>query len=144
MSEPIISKSCSKCKQIKPLSEFGKDRRKKNGLRSRCKSCQKAYRQTDKGKAGKKAYQQSERGKAVNRKIIAKRNARNPNYVKAKNAVMIAIRAGRLPRADCFLCYYCQKPAQQYHHWHGYEPECWLDVIPVCIECHLKEHRKTA
>ena len=39
-------KSCSKCKNIRDLSEFSKDRSSKDGLRSQCKSCQKLYRQS--------------------------------------------------------------------------------------------------
>jgi len=155
----MVTKHCSKCKQIKPLSEFYNDRSKKDGHRSWCKSCVKAdqqsekgkavarkrkakYRQTPRGSAYQKAYQQSDKGKAVLRKSIAKRNAYNPNYAKAKDAVSNAIAAGRLPRANTRLCFYCQKPARQYHHWHGYEPECWLDVVPACIECHRKCHSK--
>jgi len=36
-------KTCSKCQEIKPLSEFHKNKTKKDGLNSFCKSCQKAY-----------------------------------------------------------------------------------------------------
>jgi len=32
-------KRCSKCGQLKPLEEFGKDKKKKDGHRSSCKSC---------------------------------------------------------------------------------------------------------
>ena len=32
-------KRCSRCKEIKPVSEFGKDRRNKDGLLIYCKSC---------------------------------------------------------------------------------------------------------
>jgi len=148
MSEQIITKRCYHCKQIKPLSEFSKTRTRKGGLQSYCKSCLKAYQ---------KAYQQSEKGKAVFRKASTKHRrtfkgkatmkrsyARHPNYRKAIYTVNHAIRAGRLSRPDSLLCHYCSNPAQQYHHWHGYEPEHWLDVVPACRECHKKEHRKIA
>ncbi len=51
-------KSCSKCKNIRDLSEFSKDRSSKDGLRSQCKSCQKLYRQSvsDKSKEYRKRY----------------------------------------------------------------------------------------
>lgn len=32
-------KKCSSCNELKPLSSFGKDSRKKFGVRSRCKQC---------------------------------------------------------------------------------------------------------
>ena len=157
-------KTCSKCREIKTLSEFYKDRSRKDGLFGYCKSCKKSYQQqyqqasngkaahlkrqvkylkTPKGKALAAKYQKSPKGKAAHRKGTAKFNARHPNYAKATNAVNNAIRAGRLPRAASLPCYYCPKPAQQYHHWRGYEPEHWLDVVQVCIKCHLKIHKKT-
>lgn len=139
-------KTCSKCKETKSLSEFYKSRRSKDGRQGYCKSCVKAYQQRFKGKAAisdrvvQKAYHQNERGKAAMKRFYA----RNPNYRKATHAVYCAVRAGRLPRPDTLQCHYCPNPAQQYHHWHGYEPECWLDVVPACVECHTKEHRKIA
>lgn len=38
-------KSCSKCKEIKPISEFSKDRRQKSGLSCSCKICVSEYHQ---------------------------------------------------------------------------------------------------
>lgn len=154
-------KLCPKCQQIKPLSEFHKNRGHKDGLQYRCKSCVKAYSQTSNGKIViRKAvarYHKTSKGKAVQSKAFAKwqktpkgkaaikrYNDRHPNYIKATNAVNNAIKADKLPRADTRLCYYCPKPAQEYHHWHGYEPECWMNVVPICIKCHKKEHRKIA
>lgn len=133
-------KTCSKCKETKPMSEFYKDRSKKDGLRSWCKSCFKRYRKSEKSKACDKAYKQSENGKATMKQF----NARHPNYRKAMQAVNNAVAAGRLPRPDTLLCSYCPKPAQQYHHHKGYELEHWLDVVPVCLECHRTIHKKIA
>ena len=65
MAEEIISKRCSKCKDGKPLTEFHKDRRSKDGYKQWCKSCRKAYKQSEKGKAAAKRYQQSEKGQAA-------------------------------------------------------------------------------
>ena len=36
-------KRCGKCKQWKPLSEFGRDKGKRNGLNSYCRKCQTVY-----------------------------------------------------------------------------------------------------
>ena len=187
MSEQIISKRCSRCKEIKTVSEFSGDRTKKDGFQSECKICgsdnNKAYRKTEKGKIahrkavlrynktekgraihkkgnkkygltekfkisqkrynqtakGKtalrralKKYQQSEKGKAAYKRF----HARHPNHRKAMIAVKNAIKAGKLARSNSRLCHYCPKPAKQYHHWHGYAKEHWLDVIPVCVSCH--------
>jgi hypothetical protein len=42
MSQP--TKKCTKCKAIKPLSEFNKERRNKDGLHVWCRECIKAYK----------------------------------------------------------------------------------------------------
>ena len=136
----IQMKRCSKCKQMKSVSEFYVFKKGKDGFQSYCKACDKKYKQGEKSKSYQKRYFQSERGKLA----IKRFNARHPNYVKAKNAVTHAVTTGKLPRSDTLQCYYCDKPAQQYHHWHGYEQEHWLDVVPACRECHTNIHRKIA
>jgi len=156
MSDTIQTKRCLHCKQIKPISEFHKHRRKSDGLQIYCKSCKKIlskkYRNSDKGKATITKYQQTDRGKAThnkavkkyqktakgkeNRQTIQKRfYANNPNQEKATRAVNHAIRDGIIPRPDTLKCS-CGEPAKQYHHHFGYTPEHWLDVIPVCLNCH--------
>ena len=37
---PIPSKVCTKCKQIKSITEYSKNKRKLDGLESSCKLCQ--------------------------------------------------------------------------------------------------------
>lgn len=77
MSEQIVTKRCSKCKQIKPLSKFNKDRlNKKNGHQSQCKICikeyMKEYRQTEEYKIAEKHYQkryrESEKGRTAQKR----------------------------------------------------------------------------
>lgn len=43
MADQIISKKCTGCKEIKPLSGFHKDKSAKDGHTFRCKQCQKQY-----------------------------------------------------------------------------------------------------
>ena len=78
----------------------------------------KKYKKTDKGKATRKRH-----------------DARQPNQRKAGTAINHAIRAGKLPRPDTLPCHNCRTKAEQYHH-PNYEPEYWLDVIPLCRKCH--------
>ena len=54
-------KKCSKCGEVKSLGEFNKDKNKKDGLRSQCKACTKAYREDNKEK--KKAYYEANKEK---------------------------------------------------------------------------------
>ena len=145
-------KTCSQCKDTKLSSEFNKDRSRKDGLRGYCKSCQnimnRKYRQTEHGRIvhrkGNIYYQKTEKYKIAHRKGNKRFSARHPNYIKAVRAINSAVRAKKLPRPDTLLCYYCPKPAQEYHHWHGYEKEHWLDVIPACIDCHRRCDKKIA
>lgn len=76
MSETIPTKTCCLCKHILPISEFYKDGRRSDGLRSECKTCSKArvatYCQTTKGKENhrkaNRRYNQSPKGKEYNHK----------------------------------------------------------------------------
>lgn len=164
MAEQIISKKCSRCKEIKPISEFSKSLKEKDGRQTYCKLCQKKYahskkgktahkyyHQSKKGKARHKRYKKSEKGRQSNKKYnqskkgrITRNKAkqtylvRNPEYNKAISAVNIAVRNGELPRANTLQCHYCPAKAKEYHHHKGYAPEHWLDVVPVCVLCHSK------
>lgn len=46
----LISKECTCCHEVKPVSEFGKRERSKDGLESQCKECRKIYREENKDK----------------------------------------------------------------------------------------------
>jgi superfamily II DNA helicase RecQ len=52
-------KTCSKCKQTKPLDGFGTHKGKKDGRQSQCKACNKAYITTENYKATLKKYQKT-------------------------------------------------------------------------------------
>ncbi len=142
MSDQTITKTCSKCKQSKSLSEFYKNCTLPDGYQYECKTCDdnrtKEYRQTSKGKEvnrkARQRYRQTEKGKVTQNRY----RIQHPKYRKAGSAIQIVIRNGNLSHPDSFLCSFCPKPAQEYHHHKGYEPEHWLDVIPVCIPCHRK------
>ena len=88
-------KSCSKCKEIKPLDDFHKSIRVKSGYRNRCKTCtaidNKEYSKNnpDKVKDSKKKHYDKKCNDPIHgagyRKIIANRAAKyrqdNPDYL---------------------------------------------------------------
>ena len=129
------------------MSEFRKDRSKKDGHKSHCKICckeyDKEYQQTEEGKVAIlraiKKYQKTEKGKATKKRAIQKANLTYPKVFKANTAVNNAIRDGKLIKPKTLQCHYCSVPAIEYHHHKGYEPEFWLDVIPICQKCHIKQ-----
>ncbi|WP_066192416.1 HNH endonuclease [Gracilibacillus timonensis] len=47
----IKSKTCAKCAEEKPVTEFTKHKGYKDGLEAKCKTCRSVYRTTGKGKA---------------------------------------------------------------------------------------------
>jgi len=77
MAEQIITKICRTCKQTKPISEFYKDRSRKDGFRGCCKICayqiskqyKKRYHQTENFKTAQKRYEQSEKGRIVRKRF---------------------------------------------------------------------------
>ena len=148
MAETIISKRCSKCKKTKPISEFYKHSRMKDGFFNHCKSCrakyQTEYRKTEKGKVanrkGCNKYRKTANSKVVQRAGKKRFKARHPNQIKAQQAVNNAITANRLPRPDTLQCHYCPAQAEQYHHHKGYAKKHWLDVVPTCCLCHNNFH----
>jgi hypothetical protein len=94
------------------------------------------YRKTDKRKVVLARYNASEKGRACRARQIAL----HPDRMAARRAISNSIRDGKMFASRYFLCAYCQVPAEQYHHWHGYSTEHYLDVIPLCRKCHTAEH----
>ncbi len=132
-------KRCVVCKKDKIIEDFYKNRTQKDGRDNRCKSCQKKYDTSPVKQEYRKKYEKSE-----NRKLARKRFLQeHPLQIKAKWAVHQMTRTGKLPKAKTLKCVYCGKQASQYHHWLGYQPEHWLDVVPACKLCDIKSHKES-
>ena len=125
----VLKKTCITCKIEKVLTEYSYDKGNRDGRQSDCTECacirRRKYENTPQGKEKKK-----------------QRARRYPERVNARVRVGVAIQRGKLSKPSIYLCHnvQCQKRAQEYHHWHGYEREYWLDVIPLCKSCHIKKH----
>ncbi len=160
MSKLIVTKQCGTCKEIKPISEFRKNR-------CRCKSCDAAYAaryaQTEQGKkARKRGYQKwqrsekgkrvaarhnkrwssTKRGKDLNRKSAKTRYHKNkkinPQMVKARYIISNAVQAKKLKRSSEYSCVICNsKQARGYHHVDYNRP---FLVFPMCRLCHNYIH----
>lgn len=123
-------------------SEKGKAKIKRYNKSKNGKAAKKRYDQSEKGKATRKSYTQSDKRRKAQAAAIKQYKIRHPERIKAKNVVEKAIRKGQLPRPDSLPCHYCPAQAKEYHHYKGYAPEHWLDVVPVCIKCHNEIPKK--
>lgn len=127
--------NCTRSGQLLPLTEFHKDKQKVDGRISQCKQCCRArvteYRKTEHGRKKKAAWcAEDKRKNGVTNKMLAR-------YLVNK-----AISRGDLPRPISLPCSECGQSAKEYHHHLGYEPEHYMDVIPVCVLCHAKLHHQ--
>ena len=90
-----MGKVCTKCKVEKELTEFGKNRIRKDGLQRYCKICKRIadrkyneseagklrtnkFNNSEEGKISKRKYNQTEKGKEVHRKISKNRREKHP------------------------------------------------------------------
>lgn len=60
-----------------------------------------------------------------------------PRKKKARQVIANKVHRGLLDRIDTLVCRRCSNQAVGYHHPDYDKP--WL-VIPLCIDCHCKEH----
>lgn len=156
--DTIVHKQCTLCKEEKPLTDFPRNRSRKDGYEYRCKVCHNRL-----GKEWVSAH--SEARRAIKRRnywknpekenaIVKERHKRNPEPMRqraikygqrhplrkqAVNAVNMAVASDKMPRVDTLVCAKCEKSAKEYHHW-SYETEHWLDVVPLCRSCHRLIH----
>ena len=141
MSEPIVMKQCHKCKTLKPVTEFWKNRPAPDGLFVHCKECCRRYNRSPQGKAKFRRYEESVKGRINRRAAASRHRIRYPWQQRACWAVKDAIRTGKLVHPQKCKCSVCGKRARDYHHPHGYSKDHWLDVIPLCRQCHITLHK---
>ena len=154
MTDNKAEKRCSHCKKNKPLSEFGVNRAMKDGINYRCRGCIreyiKKYHKTSlwkkSHKKNQRKYNKTEIGSENVRKYTRRYRAKYPDRVAARVEVAKAIKRGDIESPANFKCVSCSKKrAKHYHHHKGYAKKHWLDVVPVCRQCHgkldLPEHR---
>lgn len=134
-------KTCFKCKEAKPITEFYKHKMMADGHLGKCKECTKKdvrrwYAET---RPQRSAYDRARSQLPERRKSVYECNRRvkmrHPDRARARNAVANAIRDGRLVREPCK---FCGNTKVQAHH-HSYLEEHWLDVTWACFKCHREK-----
>lgn len=162
------TRQCTTCKETKSFSDFSNNIRNREGKCTRCKSCDviatKAYRSRPEVKAARQArlskyrktdrhketvavyekkrsaWRKTEEGRAVRRNRLKEYRLANKEKDRARVEVARNVKAGKMSRVTSLQCERCGKQAQEYHHHKGYDKCNWLDVIPLCCECHKECH----
>ena len=139
-------RACDKIARDKYYStEHGKAIRKAgNDRNNRIPTCKPPKRTPEYTKARKIKYEHDYRatptGREIKRKNAALDRQRHPERYQAIKAVRSAIYRGDIIHPRFLVCVDCGVPAKEYHHHKGYTPEHYLDVIPLCKQCHVVRH----
>lgn len=147
-------RKCTRCGLLQPVSNFGRHKYSKNGIRARCKPCEvkanSEYRSTPKGRQTLKEYRSRDSvreaaKRSYDRWVRTDHGRRTKSLVEsrysdrryARNAVAHALRLGSLVRQPCFIC----GAAAEAHHPDYSMP---LVVTWLCPKHHKEAHRATA
>lgn len=158
MYNDIDGKTCFKCNEYKPYSEYYRHKEMGDGFLNKCKSCAKKdvnenrslkidyYREYDKQRANnperilaREHYSQTEAGKEVARK--AKQKWAESNLIKRAASYMVnnAIKDGKLEKKDfCECCKVKDVRIHGHHDDYAYP----LSVRWLCSKCHRQWHKE--
>jgi hypothetical protein len=136
-------KRCSKCKVEKSESDFYKDIRTTDGLKSQCKKCHLETsvitRNINKKRQSNKMYM---RRVSLNnpQKVREWWNSRvhiKGTKTTARTLLNAAVRSGKIIKPDA--CQECGEVKRITAHHNDYNNP--LEVVWLCYECHAKKHR---
>ena len=133
------TKVCSSCGQEKPFSEFNKNRRSKDGLQDKCRSCFSRYNKArywadpQRFKDSVRKYREENlENTFVTRMEMCKRKPCEKN---AREAVNLAVKLGYIEKPDhCLGCGKSDSESRVTAHHHDYSKP--LEVVWVCSKCH--------
>jgi len=134
-------KSCFKCGDEKPFSEFYRHKKMSDGYLNKCKECtKKAVRQHRRENESvreydRRRYREDPNRRAKSQEYVKKWRRENPERYKAHLAVNNAIRDGRLRPLPCEVCFNTHD--LHAHHEDYSKP---LDVKWLCAKCHHRHH----
>lgn len=135
-------KTCFKCGQPKPLTEFYKHKAMADGHLNKCKECAKAddKARRDANPEKVRAYDR-ERAKLphrrkLNTEVVRRYRQENPKRYKCNTAVGNALRDGRLQKLPCWICGSSDVEA------HHPDYDAPLSVVWLCAAHHKEIHLK--
>lgn len=134
-------KTCFKCHQSKPLTEFYRHSEMADGHLNKCKECTKQdvyihrhVTHREKVIAYDRARYQNPERKAKSAEIVKRYEKAFPERKLAHYSVSNAVRDGRLKRLPCFIC---GAEKTEAHHPDYSRP---LDVVWLCTQHHKDTH----
>lgn len=113
------------------------ERRKKYGKELRAKERETSRQKWLKIKNDPEAL---EKHREIAKGNSKKSRLRHLEKERARMNLRYRIRTGEMPHPTTVQCTNCDDIAKQYHHHLGYAKKHQLNVIPLCLECHKKEH----
>jgi len=119
--------------------------RQRPEVRDRLRAKKQAYYEANKHKLLEacKAYRDSSDGQKVMRRAHAKEKVKHADKIVARYYLANALRDGKINKPD--RCEKCGRESSiQGHHYNGYDLAHSLDVLWLCPECHVAEHRQVA
>lgn len=143
-----MNKPCSRCREVKALDLYNRNRRAKDGRSSECKACHKARTQTPEARRRKavtaRRYNEKHRAENAVRSRLwrtperakVQRSRIDPYARRARSNLLYAVRTGKIARPDrCSRCGWVCTP-------HGHHPDYAkpLEVVWLCRVCHGIEH----
>lgn len=153
-------KRCRRCGNTKPLSDFHKSARYKDGRRPYCKECIRAENREWKARNPERAAQHRRKWHEANREKtnaaydkrrledpeafyerLRRSQERHPEHVKARKTLNNAVRDGKIEKPDhCEDCGDATPSRQLHGHHHDYDKP--LEVEWICKGCHGGRHAK--
>jgi hypothetical protein len=146
IQEGVIMKKCSTCKIEKSESDFYKDNRRADGLKSQCKKCHSITSILSRDKdnhrdCNREWHRKSKYGtrQEVRERAMLRSRARNKSIeIRARALANRAIDLGFLARPkECPKCHRTDLTVHAHHDDYS-KP---LDVYWLCSECHGEAHR---
>lgn len=128
---------CFRCKAWHPVTEFGSDASRADGLDRSCRS--------SKSSAARAAYVPVDGPRPLGRRYV---DARDGDEMQARRRVNHLVDVGILPRPNDVPCVDCghvgSEMRHEYDHYLGYAAEHHEDVEAVCVDCHHARTRSRA
>lgn len=138
----IRSKTCFKCKSVKPLDEFYKHGQMADGHLNKCKECTKndvhqhRKENIEKVRAYDRKRSKNKDRMAASYQVTKAWREADRRRSAAHNAVARAIKSGQLERLPCEQC---GEPKSVGHHDDYDKP---LQVRWLCQPCHVRLHKE--